>query len=161
MSDSGRDGIAMQEYRRALLQNAQDLVVAEAERAVCVEWAMELARRREQAEIGCAAAKLVWRAAQAAVAARQRAGDIKGLVQAHSRLEAAQAEVRSGFAARREVVAAVEDALVRMTRAQEERGAVLSANQRRIRSTWYDALGELLGEPTESAPGAGVASEAE
>jgi hypothetical protein len=153
MSDVQNQGAAMGEYHRAVLSAAQDQVVAEAERTVCLEWTVELARMRRQARLGCAAAEFVRSAAHAGVRAQQWTGDIGALALAHSRLEVAEAEVSASIEAEQAVAAATDDALGRMLRAHGERENRLRANQSLVRSAWNNALGEVLagGRPAGSA----------
>lgn len=160
MSGVENEGIAMGEYHRAVLMAAQDQVVAEAERTVCLEWTVELARMRRQARLGCAAAQFVRSAARAGVRAQQWTGDIGALALAHSRLEAAESEVLASIEAEQAVAAATDDALGRMLRAHGEREARLRANQSVVRTAWNSALGEVLAGSHQTSAGASAGTAA-
>lgn len=150
------EGAAMEEYHRAVLRAAQDQVVAEAERTVCLEWTVELARMRRQARLGCAAAEFARSAAHAGVRAQQWTGDVGALALAHDRLEEAEAEVRSATEAEQAVVLAADDALGRMMRAHGERETKLRSNQLVVRTAWNNALGEVLAGSAAHAEPAGA-----
>lgn len=156
MTAPGTEGTAMAEYHRMVRRAACDQVVAEAERTVCLAWAVEMARLRRQAGLGSAAAEFIRSAALAGVRAEQWTGDVGALAQAQSRLEAAEAEVRAAAETERAATEAAEQALGRMLHAHEERERLLRENRLRVRSAWHSALGEVLAGPaaTDSASAA-------
>ena len=140
MTDDLPEGIALYEYNRAMLQEAQDRVVAEAEQEVAQAWAMDLLRMRQHAQEELFAAQVACRKAWAQVCAVRGLGESRRAAAAQLCLELAQDDLRRAVSAARMVVGTVAEQLELITAATEERSSLARLNRIRVWSAWCEAV---------------------
>ena len=127
---------AVDEYRRALLNEARDRVIADAEQEVCVAWAAELAHVGHMTRLGVATARAACAAARTLVRARQESGDPLALSEAQRRLELAEEQARLSLGAADALLEIIGEEQRLMSDAAEERALVAQANRARVWTAW-------------------------